>query len=490
MQDLTIRQIRSTVIDSASRQHHIAGSPRRGLRPSVALTGDSLADWYAAHLLHSLDIPTRGRDGGRDRASDDLVAARDWAASGLMWLTGDPAGPPARSAHAVPSCASGALRALRAVCPDAQALPADGAALLTERSAMLGFTRRGPVSANGTCHLLATADGLLAVNLARQSDWELLPAWLEIEGRVSDPADLAALLRGRSGEQLLARGHILGLAVAREPRAATSPSWYDFAPTGDRVPRRDGRQPPLVVDLSSLWAGPLCSHLLYLAGARVIRVAGSRPVDGAGSASAAFFGLLDAGKTCAAVDFSDARGRRQLRRLVGQADIVIEGSRPRALRQLGIDAHEVLAARPGRLWVSLTGHGRAGEAGNRVAFGDDAAVAAGLLHRSSDGTAGVCGDALCDPLTGLHAALAAMSLWRRGRGGLLSLNLRDVGAYCRSFYTCGETGAVVASEAPGQWVLQLHDQRIAVGRPCPTRARARCGAGNTGDSVAAPATPC
>ncbi|MDZ7782112.1 MAG: CoA transferase [Halioglobus sp.] len=450
--------------------------------------GDSLADCYAAHLLHSLGIPTDSRDGGRDRSSDDLDAARDWAASGLMWLTGDPAGPPARSAHAVPSCASGALRALRAVCGDAPALPTDGAALLTERSAMLGFSRRGGVSANGTCHLLATADGLLAVNLARQSDWEVLPAWLEIERTVSDPADLAALLRGRRGEQLLARGQLLGLAVAREPRAAKPPRWYDFAPTGDRVPRREGGEPPLVVDLSSLWAGPLCSHLLHLAGARVVRVASSRPDDGARVASTAFFDLLDKGKTCAAVDFNDARGRGQLRRLLRQADIVIEGSRPRALRQLGIDADAVLAARPGRLWVSLTGHGRAGESGNRVAFGDDAAVAAGLLHRSRDGTAGFCGDAICDPLTGLHAALAATSLWRRGRGGLLSLNLRDVGAHCRSFYTCGETGVVVPADAPGQWALQLHDQRFAVRRPCPGRARVRCAAEDTGDLVAEPRT--
>ena len=180
-------------------QHRIAGYRPGGPRPSLTLAGDSLADKYATHLLHSLDIPTHGTDGARDGSSDDLDAARDWAASGLMWLTGDPAGPPARSAHAVPSCANGALRALRAVCRDAPALPTDGAALLTERSTMLGFSRRGRVSANGTCHLLATADGLLAVNLARQSDRDVLPAWLEIERSVSDPADLAALLRGRSG---------------------------------------------------------------------------------------------------------------------------------------------------------------------------------------------------------------------------------------------------------------------------------------------------
>ena len=47
-----------------------------------------------------------------------------------------------------------------------------------------------------------------------------------------------------------------------------------------------------------------------------------------------------------------------LARLIEAAEVVIESSRPRALEQLGIDAHAWIDARPGRIWISITGYGR------------------------------------------------------------------------------------------------------------------------------------
>ena len=56
--------------------------------------------------------------------------------------------------------------------------------------------------------------------------------------------------------------------------------------------------------------------------------------------------------------------------------MVIEASRPRALAQLGL-APEMIPHRDGQVWLSITGYGRA--APERAAFGDDAAVAGGLV---------------------------------------------------------------------------------------------------------------
>jgi crotonobetainyl-CoA:carnitine CoA-transferase CaiB-like acyl-CoA transferase len=63
-------------------------------------------------------------------------------------------------------------------------------------------------------------------------------------------------------------------------------------------------------------------------------------------------------------------------------------------------------------------------------------VAAGLSHimRAAHGKSLFCGDAIADPLTGLHAALAAFAAWRTGRGGLFSVALRDVVAHCSLFH--------------------------------------------------------
>ena len=130
---------------------------------------------------------------------------------------------------------------------------------------------------------------------------------------------------------------------------------------------------PLVVDLSSLWAGPLCSHLLGLGGARVVKVESTARPDGGRTDDSGFFDLLNHGKASVALDLPSAEGVARLRSLLQAADVVIEGSRPRALRQWGIDAEALLADAAGpRVWVSITGHGRDDAEGVRVAFGDDA----------------------------------------------------------------------------------------------------------------------
>jgi crotonobetainyl-CoA:carnitine CoA-transferase CaiB-like acyl-CoA transferase len=64
-----------------------------------------------------------------------------------------------------------------------------------------------------------------------------------------------------------------------------------------------------------------------------------------------------------------------------------------------------------------------------VAFGDDAAAAAGLCWCIPRGAPSFVGDAIADPLAGLHGALAALAHWRRGEGALLDVALRSVVAH-------------------------------------------------------------
>ncbi|MGH8453859.1 MAG: CoA transferase [Nevskiales bacterium] len=198
---------------------------------------------------------------------------------------------------------------------------------------------------------------------------------------------------------------------------------------------RGNDRAPLIVDLASLWAGPLCSRLLQRMGAEVIKLESTQRPDGARNGPAAFFDLLNVGKRTVTLDFSSAQGRDQLRALLGRADIVIEGSRPRALRQLGIHAETLIEENPGLNWISISGYGRGEPQENWIAYGDDAAVAAGLSHvqYQATGQRMIVGDAIADPLTGLHAALAAWASWLGGGGRLISLALRDVVNHCLRF---------------------------------------------------------
>jgi crotonobetainyl-CoA:carnitine CoA-transferase CaiB-like acyl-CoA transferase len=224
------------------------------------------------------------------------------------------------------------------------------------------------------------------------------------------------------------------------------------------------RPAPRVVDLSALWAGPLAAHLLWLAGADVVKVESRTRPDVLRNAEGDFYALLNQGKAMVAVDLADGRDRQALLSLIAASDIVIEAARPRALAQLGIDADQIVRVTPGLVWISITGHGSVGEAGAWVGFGDDCGVSGGLSAalRSATGRAGFVGDAIADPLTGIFAALAACEACGAGRSVRLGLAMSDVVA--RSL-------AAAKHENPAALQACLKTWGSAVGRPFPTVKR-------------------
>jgi crotonobetainyl-CoA:carnitine CoA-transferase CaiB-like acyl-CoA transferase len=152
--------------------------------------------------------------------------------------------------------------------------------------------------------------------------------------------------------------------------------------------------------------------------------------DGARFGSRDFYDLLHAGQESIALDFTTREGRTALAGLAAVADVVIEGSRPRALRQMGIRAEDVLAeARDSgrsKCWISITAYGRTGPWSNAVGFGDDVAFAAGLIaFDPRTGTPAPCGDAIADPVTGVNAALVALSCSLAGGQWLADLAMRE-----------------------------------------------------------------
>ena len=154
---------------------------------------------------------------------------------------------------------------------------------------------------------------------------------------------------------------------------------------------------------------------------------------------------MNGGKESVALDFRNQEDLNTLRKLIAKADIIIEAARPRALDHLGIVAAELLAQRPGMVWLSITGYGRQSPMGDWIAYGDDAGVAAGLswLMGGEQRDPVFCGDAIADPLTGLHAALLALASWQRGGGELLDVSLHKVAGYCATF--ASELGEVNVS---------------------------------------------
>ncbi len=397
----------------------LADTPFSSPRPASELTpGD-----YARRLLDGLGWRNHAL-----RVQDQRGAAALWADSGAMALSGTADGPPRQCAAPLAACAQGVWLALASLFPDHFDARFPAHRLLGERAALLGFGRQGGRSPGGACRLLSCGDGVVALNLPRADDFALLPAWLQLEA--SDWADLEALLPSYRQAHLLERARLLGLACAASVPPVGALDYH--CETRCAAPVAPKGRAPLVVDLSGLWAGPMCGQLLKQAGARVIKVECQRRPDGARFGSVAFFDLMNAGKESVALDLSSATGQSQLAKLLRHADIVIESTRPRALEQMGICAASFLAQRPGGVWLSITGYGRRQPMADWIAYGDDAGVAAGLswLTRTEGDAPVFCGDAIADPLTGLHGALLVLSAWRRGGGVLLDLPLSRVVGFC------------------------------------------------------------
>jgi hypothetical protein len=288
--------------------------------------------------------------------------------------------------------------------------------VLTERARLLGLSEPRARSANGSCRMVRALDGWLAVNLPRESDLEAVPAWIGCEL----DADLWAAIRGgartEAAERLVEDAQRLGMPVARvgAVKAATPRASLLRLAAGDPRERRRLR----VVDLSSLWAGPLCGGLLAEAGAEVLKVESVRRPDTLAVSSPPFFARLNGGKTFLALDFTDPADVARLAAEIARADVLVTSARPRAFAQLGLAPEEVFRVNPRLVWVAITGYGWAGPLSDRVAFGDDAAAAGGLVDWTGEEPR-FLGDALADPFTGLAAAAAAFRALQQG-GGLLA----------------------------------------------------------------------
>ena len=342
-------------------------------------------------------------------------AASDWASSGLAYLTGPTDGTPDFSCAAV-------LAEARRVSTDIAVLlgvEVDAAAMLAGRAAILGLTRRGRISAGGATRLLPTTDGWCALALPRADDVAALPALMELDTVTGDPwTVLSRWAATHCTDKVVDRARLLDIAAATLGEAAAEPPAVRPCGTSAEPRRADGL---LVADLSSLWAGPLCGQLLARSGAVVVKVESPTRPDGTRRGERAFFDWMNAGKLSYCVDFDDERGA--LHRLLDAADIVIEGSRPAALRRRGLSAED-LAGRAGRIWLRISGYR---DQPDRPAFGDDAAVAGGLVGGGADGPV-FCGDAIADPLTGLEAARAVGESLRRGGGEVVEVSMAQVAA--------------------------------------------------------------
>jgi len=387
-----------------------------------------------------------------------------------MWMSGLPDGPPVAIDFPL-------ISNIRALCDGiarvssmiGQRVELDAGRILVQRAAERGLERQGQISANRSCRIIRCPDGWMACSLPRPGDVHLVPAVIR-DTDVGEPwVALRRLGRHLPAAEIVERLQLVGIAAAALPAlmAPTTPgprrAAVDFVRIGESSAARSGAG-PLVVDFSALWAGPLCTHILGLCGARIVKVEDPARLDGARQGDHLMYARLHNDHDVASISLSTNEGRSELHRLLDQADVVVEASRPRALAQLGVSPEGFVSERSGRSWISITGYGRSGPRSNYAAYGDDAAASAGLIAWSDPDTPVFCADAIADPITGLFAAFAGLVSISAGGGFLLDVSMSAASAAMRNGPSC-DFPHLIEKDSAGHWVARHYQQTQRVLSP-------------------------
>src|SRR3954452_21061614 len=111
-----------------------------------------------------------------------------------------------------------------------------------------------------------------------------------------------------------------------------------------------------VVEIAGLGAAPYTAMLLADLGADVLRI--DRPVSTLKGDPA--LAVLNRGRRSVVLDLKDARGIDTALRLLGQADVLLEGFRPGVMERLGLGPTVCLEANPRLVYARMTGWGQYG----------------------------------------------------------------------------------------------------------------------------------
>ncbi len=135
-----------------------------------------------------------------------------------------------------------------------------------------------------------------------------------------------------------------------------------------------------VLDMTTFWAGPCCTHSLALLGAEVIHVESTRRPDGTRMIAgipitedqwwekSPIFEALNTNKKGLTLDLQSPRGRELLRELIATCDVIVENFTPRVLDQIGLDFATVQSIRPDTVLVRMPGFGLEGPWRDNPAF--------------------------------------------------------------------------------------------------------------------------
>ena len=260
----------------------------------------------------------------------------------------------------------------------------------------------------------------------------------------------------------------------------------------DERPRFQGQSAPpfgplagvRVIECGVLLAGPFCARLLADFGAEVIKIEPPHegdPMRTTGQAledgKSLWWPSIARNKKCITLNLRVPEGQELLRKLVAQADVVIENFRPGTFEGWGLGYDVLRQLNPGLVFTRVSGYGQTGPYRQKPGFAAVAEAFGGLRHLVGFPDRPPCrvGISLGDSLAGLFAALGTlMALYHRdvngGHGQVVDTALYEsvfavlegmLTEYDRTGFVRARTGTLLPGFAPsnlypcrgGQWIV-------------------------------------
>lgn len=200
-----------------------------------------------------------------------------------------------------------------------------------------------------------------------------------------------------------------------------------------------------VLDMTRALAGPYCTMMLGDLGADVIKVERPKSGDesrgwgppfvgeayGAYAGESAYFLAANRNKRSITVNIQSAEGQEILRRLAGDADVLVENYRTGELDKFGLGYDDLHRLYPKLIYCSISGYGRTGPYAERPGYDAIIQAEGGMMSLTGpvEGPPSRVGIPIIDITSGMFASTAILSALRArdltGEGQLIDISLFD-----------------------------------------------------------------
>lgn len=174
-----------------------------------------------------------------------------------------------------------------------------------------------------------------------------------------------------------------------------------------------------VIDLTRVLAGPYCGMLLADMGAEIIKV--EEPSKGDDSRAfapfvngeSAYYMNLNRNKKGMTLNLKTEEGKKILKDLIKDADIILENFRPGTMEKLGLGYEELKKINPSIVYGCVSGFGHTGPYKNRAGYDIIGQAVGGLMSTTGwpGGEATRTGTAMADVLAGLSVTIGVLGAY-------------------------------------------------------------------------------